>query len=152
MGHFGLDRVINLIRSRFYWPGVQKSVTYNPTWSVLNLWSWFHGLLGTVKYWTISKYTGFNLSLFQNCHGYSNHKSNRQNDSKSSLNHYGFPVQLHSDQGAKFTGKVISEMCRMLGVKRSTISAYHPITELFWICWERCPKTRSLDEKTMFSL
>ena len=43
------------------------------------------------------------------------------------VNHYGLPQRLHSDQGASFTGKVISEMCQMLGIKRSTTSSYHPM-------------------------
>ena len=43
------------------------------------------------------------------------------------INHYGLPVQLHSDEGANSTSKVISEMCCMLGVKRSATSAYHPM-------------------------
>jgi transposase InsO family protein len=37
------------------------------------------------------------------------------------------PERLHSDRGANFTGKVITEMCQMLGIKRSTTTSFHPM-------------------------
>ena len=39
---------------------------------------------------------------------------------------YGCPKKLHSDCAANFTGQVITEMCRMFGIEKTKISAYHP--------------------------
>ena len=41
---------------------------------------------------------------------------------------FGFPRQLMSDQAAKFTGQVISELCDLLGVTKIRTSPYHPQT------------------------
>ena len=40
---------------------------------------------------------------------------------------YGFPVQIHSDQGANFESKIISELCELAGVKKTHTTPYHPM-------------------------
>ena len=39
---------------------------------------------------------------------------------------FGCPRRLHSDGAANFTGAVLTETCRLLGVEKSKISPYHP--------------------------
>ncbi len=48
---------------------------------------------------------------------------------------YGIPERLHSDQGGSFENRIISHMCKLLGMSKSKTTPYHPmgdgITERF---------------------
>ena len=152
MGHFGRDRVLNLARSRFYWPGMMSEIsTYisecesclkrkgkDPVAELVNMTSSQPMELVCMDF----------LCLEQSSGGYSNilvltdyftryamAVPTRNQTARTTakvlvdlfINHYGLPQRLHSDMGANFTGKVITEMCRMLGIKRSTTTGYHPM-------------------------
>ena len=40
--------------------------------------------------------------------------------------HYGIPERLHSDQGANFQSKIVAHLCKLLGIKKSHTTPYHP--------------------------
>ena len=39
---------------------------------------------------------------------------------------YGVPAIIHSDRGAKFEGSVMQEACKLLGMKKTRTTSYHP--------------------------
>ena len=39
---------------------------------------------------------------------------------------YGVPTRIHSDQGANFESEIAREMCKLMGVKKSRTTPYHP--------------------------
>jgi hypothetical protein len=42
------------------------------------------------------------------------------------VSHFGTPVELHSDQGRNFESLVFSEMCKLLGIKKTRTTPLHP--------------------------
>ena len=39
---------------------------------------------------------------------------------------FGTPAYVHSDQGIQFEGRVYQEMCKLLGIKKTRTTPYHP--------------------------
>jgi hypothetical protein len=42
------------------------------------------------------------------------------------VSRFGVPVSIHSDQGKQFEGKIFTEMCKILNIKKTRTSPYHP--------------------------
>ena len=42
------------------------------------------------------------------------------------ISRWGLPSSLHSDQGREFEGKLISELCKLLGIEKTRTTPWHP--------------------------
>ena len=54
--------------------------------------------------------------------------------------HTSIPLELLSDQGAVFTGRVNQELCRLLNISKLRTTAYHPQTNGALESWHGCLK------------
>jgi transposase InsO family protein len=48
------------------------------------------------------------------------------------VSRFGTPVELHSDQGRNFESRVFSEMCKLLGIKKTKLRLYTPSPTEWW--------------------
>ena len=39
---------------------------------------------------------------------------------------FGVPYTIHSDQGAQYESQLFSQMCQLLGIKKTRTTPYHP--------------------------
>ena len=44
------------------------------------------------------------------------------------VSRFGCPRRIHSDRGANFTGEIMRRTCELLGISRSTTTAFHPMS------------------------
>ena len=152
MGHFGRDRVMDLLRSRFYWPFMKDDVSVyvsecenclkrkkqEPIAELVTITTSSPMELVSMDFLCLeSSVGGYSNILVLTDHftRYAMATPTRNQLAKTTakalvdlfVNHYGMPQRLHSDKGANFVGKVITEMCKLLGIDRSTTSPYHPM-------------------------
>ncbi len=42
------------------------------------------------------------------------------------ISRFGCPLEIHTDQGRNFESQLLAEMCRVLNVRKTRITPYHP--------------------------
>lgn len=151
-GHLGIDKTLDLIRNRFYWPkmGVeveqylkncgrcitrkalpQRAAPLNQITS--------QGPLDLVCIDFLSlepDSQGFANILVVTDHFTRYAQAFPAKDQKATtvakilceryFVHYGLPARIHSDQGRDFESKLIKDLLMMLGIRKSRTSPYHP--------------------------
>lgn len=153
MGHQGRDRTLNLLKSRFYWPGMGKDVQEFiarcdrcsrakapnlPDKAPL------HPIVSTEPLDIVCMDY---LSLESSKGGYGNilvitdhftkiavaiptTSQTASNTAKLISQHFiyrhGIPRRLHSDRGGSFEAKVIKALCDSHGIEKSKTTPYHP--------------------------
>ena len=151
-GHHGRDRTLYLVKSRYYWPGVNKDVK-NKVSTCPNYILRKTKVKNSVELVCIESCQPFELicidllSLEQSKAGYENilvitdhftryaqaiptRNQTAQTTVRclweSFIQHYSFPARIYSDRGRNFESTVIRELCKMAGIKRSRTTPYHP--------------------------
>jgi transposase InsO family protein len=152
MGHQGRDRTTNLIRERFYWPGMTTDIEKwlnqcencikrkkEPSIAPLvNIETTQPLELVCIDYLTLEKCKGgFENILVITDHftRYAQAIPTRNQTAKTTaeilfnnfINHYGIPQRIHSDQGANFESNLMKELCNLMGTNKSRTTPYHPM-------------------------
>ena len=151
MGHQGRDRTLDLVRSRFYWPGMsvavgqkvsncdrcirRKNITTDCA-SLISIESCEPLQLVCIDYLSLEPSQGYDSVLIITDHfsKYAQAIPTRNQTAKTTARllydnfilHYGIPDRLHSDNGRSFENKIIEELCAIMGIEKSHTTPYHP--------------------------
>lgn len=152
VGHMGRERTMSLLRARFFWPGMSKSVadhveqcgrcmrakapinqraplvsieTSQPLEMIcIDFLSLEPSLGGIENVLVITDH------FTRYAQAYPTKNQTARTTAKvlyeNFIIHYGFPARIHSDQGRNFESATIKHMCEMAGVKKSRTTPYHP--------------------------
>lgn len=149
-GHLGRDKTLSLLRDRYYWPGMSKDVedrvrncsrclhrkTTNTKAPLVSIKTVQPFELVCLDFLTLEMAKGgfqYVLVITDHFTRYAQAIPTRNMSARTTAEalfnhfivHYGFPLRIHSDQGANFEGRLIRELCTIAGLEKSRTSPYH---------------------------
>ena len=153
MGHPGRDKTLAMTRDRFYWPNMNADVDHfiknckrcllrkTPTTERAPL-TCIHTYqpleLMCVDYLTLEPCKGGTQNILVITDHFTKYaqaiptnnqtaKTTAEALFKNFRVHYGIPTTLHSDQSQQFESHIIQELCKLLNIKKSRTTSYHPM-------------------------
>lgn len=150
-GHMGIERTLELARARFYWPKmaqyiedkcktcercVRRKSRAQKAAKLVNIKVSGPLELICIDFLSLepdSRETRNILVITDHFTKYAQAYPTRDQTAKTVavilwenfISHYGFPRRIHSDQGACFESELVTELCKLSGVKSRT-TPYHP--------------------------
>lgn len=150
-GHMGIERTLELARARFYWPKmaqyieekckscercVRRKSRAQKAAKLVNIKVSGPLELVCIDFLSLepdSRDTRNILVITDHFTKYAQAYPTKDQTAKTVaavlwenfISHYGFPRRIHSDQGACFESEVVTELCKLSGMKSRT-TPYHP--------------------------
>lgn len=152
MGHLGLERTLDLLRSRFYWPKmadaverkiktcercIRRKAPPQRAAPLVNIQTSRPLELVCMDFLTVepdNSNTKDILVITDHFTRYAIAVPTKDQKARTVarclwdhfLLHYGFPEKLHSDQGPDFESRTIQELCKVAGIRKVRTTPYHP--------------------------
>ena len=153
VGHLGQDRVLDLLRDRFYWPGMYADVvsyinscprclrrkSQQDKATLVNIETSQPLELIHLDYLKIEPSKGNIENVLVITDHFTRYAQAFPSKTQTALTtakllwnnfilHYGFPEKIISDQGRNFESELIGHLCQLAGVQKLRTSPYHPQT------------------------
>lgn len=152
MGHMGIDRTLDLVRSRFYWPQMaavveqkvktcdrcvhRKTLPENAA-PLVNIQVTRPLQLVCMDFLSIEPDRSNTKDVLVITDHFTKYAvaiptANQKARTVAKclwdnfIVHYGFPERLHSDQGPDFESRTIKELCDISGIQKTRTTPYHP--------------------------